>query len=177
MQCTIAQETGWHWTDRPRARETIRWIGTSQDGITLPFHASAWTQMGESMFLTEYDIFAATSASHVERMLLNVCYGKQIVITLLQEGILEIRKEHGHICFRLETGHYSVIEIEVLCQQSVRLRKVYFAFLGSIPLSRVLGVWLLDGMWIGWLDLLHLYTQHVTTSIYNTIANFDTTNS
>jgi hypothetical protein len=27
-----------------------------------------------------------------------------------------------------------------------------------------LGVWLLDGVWIGWLDLLHLYTQLVTTS-------------
>jgi hypothetical protein len=33
-------------------------------------------------------------------------------------------------------------------------------------------VLLLDGVLIGWLDLLHLYTQPVTTSNYNTFADF-----
>jgi hypothetical protein len=41
--------------------------------------------------------------------------------------------------------------------------------------SRALGVWLLDAVWIGWLDLLHLYIQLVTISNYNTIADFHTT--
>jgi hypothetical protein len=43
-------------------------------------------------------------------------------------------------------------------------------------LSRV-EVWLLHGVWIGWLHLLHLHTQLVTTSNYNnTTADFHTTN-
>jgi hypothetical protein len=33
--------------------------------------------------------------------------------------------------------------------------------------SCIRGVWLLDGVWVGWLYLLHLLTQLVTTSIYN----------
>jgi hypothetical protein len=34
---------------------------------------------------------------------------------------------------------------------------------------------LLDGIWIGWSDLLHLYIQLVSISNYNTIADFHTT--
>jgi hypothetical protein len=34
---------------------------------------------------------------------------------------------------------------------------------GEKLLPRVSGAWLLNGVWIGWLDLLHLHTQLVTT--------------
>jgi hypothetical protein len=37
-------------------------------------------------------------------------------------------------------------------------------FLLNNILSRVGGVWILDGVWIKWLDLLHLCTQFVTTN-------------
>jgi hypothetical protein len=42
---------------------------------------------------------------------MNVCHGKNIFITLLEDGILNYQKENGHHLFSLGTGYDTFFEL------------------------------------------------------------------